>query len=160
MVNWITFEEYIQIESHQSIINSFSGEYSFLSNFYPSPIKFEGVIYPTVEHAYQSAKTNIPEEKEMFKTVPTPGKAKKLSKRITLRSDWDDIKIYVMDELLRKKFNNPELRNKLIQTYDNELIEGNTWYDTFWGVCNGVGENNLGKLLMQIRKEAQHGQED
>ena len=46
----------------------------------------------------------------------------------------------------------PELRTKLADTEDEELIEGNTWNDTYWGVCRGVGENHLGKLLMEVRE--------
>jgi predicted NAD-dependent protein-ADP-ribosyltransferase YbiA (DUF1768 family) len=41
----------------------------------------------------------------------------------------------------------------LIDTGNEELCEFNTWGDTFYGVCNGVGKNILGKLLMEIRDE-------
>lgn len=75
-----------------------------------------------------------------------------------MRADWDDARNYrlvVMEQLLREKFSdkNPELKQKLIDTYDAELIEGNTWNDTFWGVCGGIGKNHLGKLLMKIRRD-------
>jgi len=58
-----------------------------------------------------------------------------------------------MTDLVRQKFSNPQLAKQLLDTKDFELIEGNTWGDTFWGVCSGKGQNNLGKILMQIRNE-------
>ena len=59
-----------------------------------------------------------------------------------------------MTEIVRTKFEqNSDIRQKLIDTYPEELIEGNYWHDTFWGVCEGVGENHLGQILMQIRRE-------
>lgn len=70
--------------------------------------------------------------------------------------DWNSVKKYIlMKELLKKKFDNahPDLQQKLLATKDEELVEGNTWKDTCWGVCNGVGQNRLGKLLMEIRSE-------
>jgi len=136
------------------MIDNFHEEYSFLSNFYPSEVKFDRVVYPTVEHAYQAAKTiNITEQNIILKQE-TPGRAKRAGQNVHLREDWDYIRFAVMEDLVRQKFkNHVELKNKLIETNSNELVEGNTWGDTYWGVCRGVGENNLGLILMKVREE-------
>jgi ribA/ribD-fused uncharacterized protein len=136
-------------------INSFSGEHAFLSNFYPSKIYPNDIEYSTVEHAFQSAKTDDILAKELIRNAATPGEAKRLGRKVKLRENWNVIKLSVMLDLLRLKFSIPELKEKLLSTGDEELIEGNYWNDTFWGVCNGVGENHLGELLMKVRKEIQ-----
>jgi len=134
-------------------IQSFTMEYSFLSNFYPCLIEFEGDIYRTLEHAYQAAKTHDPDERRKIREERKTGKAKRMGKRVTIREEWEQIKVKVMRELLKKKFENPQLRKLLLDTYPHDLVEGNTWGDTFWGECNGQGKNMLGILLMQIRSE-------
>lgn len=135
-------------------IDSFNEEFEFLSNFFPSPVTdTEGNTYPTVEHYFQAMKTLNPEERKKIAAAPTPGKAKRMGRSVNLRKDWEQIKLSVMREGLRQKFSIPGLRDMLLETYDAELIEGNWWHDTYWGVCNGVGENHLGKLLMEIREE-------
>lgn len=135
-----------------SEISSFSGDNHFLSNFHPSSVMMDGCQYPTVEHAYQAAKTIDPEEREIIRSAPTPGMAKKLGKHANIRPDWDEIKVSVMGELLWQKFNDhPDLRTRLLGTGHASLVEGNWWGDTFWGVCRGTGKNWLGRLLMEIR---------
>lgn len=135
------------------VIDSFQDEYRFLSNFYPSRIYIDGVEYPTVEHAYQSRKTENPTVRELIRTARTPGEAKRMGSKVVLRSDWEEIKVDTMLNLLRLKFNLPTLNKMLLSTGNSELIEGNYWGDTFWGVCRGSGKNILGKLLMQVRQE-------
>ena len=139
------------------MIDRFEGEYFFLSNFYPSPFVFkEGedeFIAKTVEHYFQYAKTPSMEEGIEILNATTPAKAKRLGRSCHLRKDWEIIKDDVMLFALREKFSNPEFRNKLLATGDEELVEGNWWKDTYWGVCEGVGQNKLGKLLMQVREE-------
>ena len=132
-------------------IDNFIGEYRFLSNFAPSPIEVDGLEYATVEHAFQALKTENPTEREIVRAARTPGQAKKLGRRVTLRADWDTARIRVMKMLLEKKFANKVLRAELLATGEAELVEGNYWNDTFWGVCRGRGANNLGKLLMEVR---------
>lgn len=139
------------------MIDKFEGEYFFLSNFYPSPFVFkegeEEFVAKTVEHYFQYSKTPSLEEGIAILNADTPGKAKQLGRKCQLHKNWEEIKDNVMLFALREKFSNPELRNKLLATGDEELIEGNWWRDTYWGVCEGVGKNKLGKLLMQVRKE-------
>jgi N-glycosidase YbiA len=138
-------------------IERFDGEYRWLSNFYPAAVTLDGVIYPTVEHAYQAAKTLDRAERLGIGLKPTPGQAKRAGRHVTLRPDWDAIKVDVMEGLLRQKFSSADLRNKLVDTGEEMIVEGNTWGDTFWGVCRGEGKNTLGRLLMLIRHELVSG---
>jgi len=135
------------------VIASFQGDYRWLSNFWPAEVKLDGIVYPTVEHAYQAAKTLSYVARQAILKQPTPGMAKRAAKLLSVREDWHDISMSVMEDLLRQKFQNPELKAKLLATGDEELVEGNTWGDRFWGVYQGQGENRLGKLLMKIRSD-------
>jgi ribA/ribD-fused uncharacterized protein len=132
------------------MIDSFTGEYAFLSNFYPAHVRYGG-IYPTSEHAFQAMKTLSLKERLEIAKLPTPAQAKRAGKKLTLREDWEDIKLCVMEKILLVKFSDRELAEKLIATGGQMLVEGNNWGDRFWGVCNGEGDNNLGKLLMRVR---------
>lgn len=133
-------------------IKGFVGEFEFLSNFAKSPISWNDMTYPTVEHAFQASKTKDIEEKRKICALPTPGKAKRAGRQVHLRPDWETIKIDTMTELVRRKFAIPEFHQKLLETGDAYLEETNDWGDKFWGV-DGVGENHLGKILMDIRDE-------
>lgn len=134
----------------------FQGEYRFLSNFWPAAVVLDSFLYPSVEHAYQAAKTLNPEIRSKIRELPKPGDAKRFAKMLQLRPDWKQVKLSVMEDLVRQKFfMNQFCREKLLETGEAELIEGNTWNDTFWGVCRGKGENHLGKILMKVRAELQ-----
>lgn len=136
------------------IIDSFSGQYAFLSNFWYADVEFDGMIYPTNEHAYQAAKTLDNNVRKEFQSLKTPALAKHKGKSIRLRTDWELVKLDVMISLVHYKFNyHSDLKQKLIETGDAELIEGNTWGDTYWGICNGKGHNFLGKILMNVRNK-------
>ena len=132
------------------MIKSFSGEYQFLSNFYPVEVILDGVTYPTVENAYQAAKTLDLEKRKEFIGV-SPGFAKRLGQRLELRPDWSGVKLNIMKQLNEQKYMRPDLRKKLCDTYPQDIVEGNTWGDTFWGVCDGKGSNHLGQILMSVR---------
>lgn len=136
-----------------SVIDSFRGEYSFLSNFHKCKVEFEGMRYPSVEHAFQAAKNHDPEYRRSVAAVGSPVTAKRMGKKTALRPDWEEVKEGIMYELLLSKFSDPELHDKLIATGDTELIEGNNHWDRYWGVCRGEGLNKLGKLLMRVREE-------
>lgn len=135
-------------------ITSFTGQYRFLSNFFPCEIDMDGDTYRTLEHAYQAAKTTDPTQRWRIQNCATPGQAKRIGQRVTRRDGWDAARLVVMELLLHQKFKDPNLRSKLVATGDAELIEGNYWGDVFWGVCEGKGENWLGKLLMRVRDAA------
>jgi len=130
--------------------------YEFLSNFHPSTIRFEEELYPTVEHAYQASKSIDPKVREIIRKAPGPNEAKKLGQGVELRKDWSEVRLEIMQRLIREKFSNPFLAHRLIATGDAELILGNKWNDKFWGVCRGAGENWLGKILMAVREELRH----
>lgn len=134
-------------------ISSFKGCYAFLSNFALCEVEFEGDRYSTTEHAFQAAKTFNKEERALIEEAITPAIAKRLGKEVTLRKDWEDVKVDIMYNLLKQKFSIPEFKKQLLATGNAKLIEGNHWNDTFWGVCNGEGRNMLSELLMQIREE-------
>ncbi len=135
-------------------ITRFDGENEFLSNFFFAKVVWEDIEFPTSEHAFQADKTLNMEERRAIAALSTPGKAKRAGKRVKLRPDWDKIRVDRMLAIVEAKFKqNPELMERLIATGDAELIEGNTWNDTFWGVCRGKGRNILGKILMIVRDE-------
>lgn len=144
------------------MIIEFEDENAFLSNFYPSPICHDGITYPTNEHFFQGMKTLDIQERKAIAAAATPGVAKRLGRKVALRSDWEKIKVDVMRLGLILKFKDPELAQKLIDTGDEELIEGNWWHDNTWGSCycakcsRTPGRNLLGMLLMDLRKELQY----
>lgn len=139
-------------------ITAFTGEHRFLSNFYPSPIAWGGTTTPTLEHAYQCAKTFDPIEQAKILSAPSPGVAKRYGQRVLLRDDWEEVKIPCMRYLLFMKFAaGSDLAAQLLATGDAYLVEGNHWRDTFWGVCDGHGSNWLGHLLMARRAELRAG---
>lgn len=132
-------------------ISKFDGDYRFLSNFYEAPVTYCGYQFTNNEAAFQSAK--CPERMAEFCGL-NPSDAKRLGRRVRLCPEWESIKDDVMYAVCKAKFQqNPELLRKLLETGNAELIEGNTWGDKVWGVCQGEGENRLGKILMRIRDE-------
>lgn len=136
-------------------INEFSGEYRWLSNFWPCTVMFDGHIYISSEHAYQASKTlNLGQRAHIRLNCATPGQAKRAGQLVEKREDWDEVKInnmYIIN--LDKYIGNPSLRKLLVATGDLHLAEGNNWGDTFWGICGLKGSNTLGKILMKIRTE-------
>ena len=143
------------------LIDRFTKEtgHDYLSNFYRSTVSFEGSLYPTVEHAYQAAKSLDPKVRDLIRRSPTPADTKKLGQGVAVRPDWVDVRVDIMRGLIREKFENPFLRPKLLATGEAELILNNRWNDKFWGICRGVGENWLGRILMDERKRIKEEEE-
>lgn len=140
------------------MITQFRDEWRWLSNFMPVEIQWQGRMYPSVEHAYQSAKSDEEAWKEYCSDILTPaGKVKKKSRFLTLRPDWLAIREEVMEMCLRQKYAQQPYMTLLINTGQVVIQEGNWWGDTFWGVdlLSGGGENRMGKLIMDIRQELQ-----
>ena len=141
------------------MIDFFDGEYAFLSNFYNASCIFEEKLYPTVEHVFQAAKSLDHAERDWIAAAGSPGLAKRLGRRINLRPDWEKVKFDVMEECLRSKFADSALKQKLLTTSDEELVEGNYWHDNTWGNCSCekckdiIGRNMLGNILMKLRTE-------
>lgn len=130
----------------------FTEELYYLSNYYPCKVRYEGILYPSSEHAFAAAKTTDPVLQGFISRMDTPGQAKRFGRKLELRPYWNEIRIKVMYDILWCKFTqNTDLKQKLINTGNMYLEETNNWNDTFWGVCEGVGYNNLGRLLMELR---------
>ena len=139
------------------MIESFRNEYFFLSNFYPCSINYKGVTYQNAEAAFQSMKTCDLLQRASF-SFYTPSQAKIEGRNCELRKDWELVKDEIMYDVVFNKFlQNADLRKKLLDTYPEELIEGNNWHDNYWGDCkcvaclNNKGDNKLGIILMDVR---------
>ena len=141
-----------EMDHMPDIITRFRGPFKFLSNLYPTPITYKGNTYCCLEAVYQAQKSLDPAIHERFANIRLPYKARGMGQRIkTIRPDWFDIRISIMEELLYIKFSHPQLKEWLQCTGQSKIVECNTWGDTFWGIYNGVGENHLGTLLMKVR---------
>ena len=107
-----------------------------------------------VAENYQAAKTEDSAQRRRIRESQKPGDAKRSGQKVKMRTDWEQIKFGVMEDLVRQKFTkHKELREKLLATGDVYLEEGNSWGDIFWGTCKGKGLNHLGKILMKVREE-------
>lgn len=137
-------------------IDRFVGDHRWLSNFFVCPVRDEqGRVYASIEHAYQAAKATTEEDRLRIASAPSPTKAKHYGAKLDLPPGWNDRRLSVMRALLADKFAaGTELAARLLATGDAVLIEGNTWGDRFWGV-DGIGENHLGRLLMERRAQLQ-----
>src|SRR5271157_5588617 len=132
-------------------IDNFRDNFAFLSNFHDSPIIYMGKEYKTVEHMFQASKALTEEAHEAIRLLPTPGAAKKAGRQTELRPDWESVKDTIMFHgVLCKFLQHKDLALKLIATGDIYLEEGNDWGDTYWGVVNGEGDNQLGETLMEV----------
>ena len=146
-------------------IAQFKGKYSFLSNFHPQELRYDGISYPTLEHAFQAAKTDDRQLKRKIAEKTTPGQAKRAGGKRGIIPDfnhaaWEAKKDKVMETLVKIKFMDPELAQQLLATGDATLEEGNNWNDTYWGINieTGAGQNKLGQILMKIREHLQQKQ--
>lgn len=135
-------------------IKGFRDPWRFLSNFYYCKVYSiypGGPQYKSTEHAYQAAKFTDPEVRLHIHSLASPAEAKRAGREFAVRADWDKIKYNVMEDLIIQKFSDEKLADLLLETGNAYLEETNTWGDVYWGVCRGVGQNNLGKILMQTR---------
>lgn len=138
-------------------ITEFRGKYAFLSNFFSAPITYLGHQYANNEAAFQAQKTVFMKEQQKFyfSHLSNPSDAKRLGRKITLRPDWNQVRLQIMYEICFAKFmQHPELMQALLETGNTTLIEENNWGDRFWGCVDGFGENHLGKILMDIREKS------
>lgn len=139
-------------------IESFTGQYRWLSNFWPCLVTLDGVQYSTVERAYQAAKTLDPIARDAIRFTHTPGRAKLLGRQLVLREDWSSVRLGIMESLVREKFSDPLLGCYLRETAPRRLVEGNDWGDDFWGATRNpsgrlTGQNHLGEILTRVREE-------
>lgn len=155
------------MSNHVDEIKSFKGKYNFLSNFYPCFVEYEGIVYPSVEHAFQAAKTLDPQMRKNFSIMRSAADAKWWGGHIKLRPDWEQVKDQVMLECVKSKFTysspasfQKNLKKQLLDTGDAYLEEGNQHHDMYWGTYRGKGKNMLGKILMIVRDEIRNGDLD
>lgn len=150
--------------TQKKIINWFKDEYSFLSNFEPCQITYEGIAYLSTEAAFQAQKSSNKKVRNLFSRL-NPSESKLLGRNIIVREDWDNIKFKIMFNICSIKFSQEPFKSKLLETGDLYLQEGTYWHDQIWGVCycpkhNGEGRNELGKILMKIRDSLRFEQRD
>ena len=149
------------VADEETPITWFTGRWRGLSNFAPSQIVVDGVVYKSVEQAFQVAKTLKVHERKAIMAAHTPGEVKRLGRKVTLRPGWESGRVEVMRRCLRAKFSLPGFRELLLSTGERELVEGNHWHDNDWGRCSCrrcasvPAKNLLGRLLMEIRTEIQ-----
>lgn len=138
-------------------IQEFQGKFRFLSNFWQCRFVWDNILWRASENAYVAAKTTDRELRLEISTIEKPGDVKRFGRKMTVRPDWEEVKIGLMDEIVRSKFGqNGDLALMLLDTGDAVLEEGNRWGDKFWGISpagSGNGRNELGKILMKIREE-------
>ena len=145
-------------------IGPFAGEYRWLSNFWPADVRFGGFVFPTVEHAYQAAKTTDPAVWRFIASLPSAGQAKRGGRGLAMRPDWDSVKLSLMVWLVRQKFQNGvgaiTLRQKMRCTNGRSLVEYNYWHDNYWGICQcqrcmaiADAKNHLGHILTSVRDD-------
>jgi ribA/ribD-fused uncharacterized protein len=136
-------------------ILEFQGDFRWLSNFATVSIAFNGLLFPSVEHAYVASKFKERATHLQIQKLATAGKAKRFGRvnKDNVRKDFDTIKLVHMESFIDEKFDNEPYKSLLLATGNTHIEEGNRWGDTYWGVCNGVGENNLGKLIMEKRAQ-------
>ena len=132
-------------------------DYYWLSNFSRHGFELDGKYWLTVEHFFQAQKfvTSSPEYAERIRKAPGPKEAKSLgrSRKVPLRADWEDVKDDVMRRAVAAKFQkHDDLRELLLATGSEELIE-KAPSDYYWGCGrSGTGRNMLGKILMETRE--------
>jgi N-glycosidase YbiA len=126
------------------------------SNFSSHSVKIEGVLYPTAEHAYHAAKFEDKKVRDEIKNADSPLEAFQLAKKYkpVRKENWDEIKVNNLYEIIKEKTKqHDEVRNALLATGNEEIIEDNP-HDDFWGNGqDGKGQNHTGKILMRIRSE-------
>ena len=146
-------------EKEQKPIFFYEGEFYSFSNFSSFAIEWKGKLWMTSEHVYQSEKFDDEGLKEEIRMTRSAHDSKKVAgkNKDKYRKNWDEIKLNVMEEILREKIKqHPYVMKKLIDSGDREIIE-DSWRDDYWGWGpNKDGQNNLGKIWMKLREELQN----
>lgn len=157
----IKLEQYRDIwlgEKFEDVIGFYPREFYCLDNFSSFKVEYDGYLYSSNEEAYQTLGfiESAPEIAEQIKRSHSAHEAQKIAyaNKDKRRKDWDNIKLAVMEELLRAKVEqNPYVKKKLLETMDYIIVEDSP-KDNYWGWGeNRDGENHLGKLWMKIRNE-------
>jgi len=136
--------------------------YGGFSNLFRREIEFEGVIYPTAEHAYQAGKARRPEVKDWLMAAPSPALLAMAAHGLyhwDIAPGWSKTKFDRMRAILWEKFTqHQDLNELLLSTGEKRLVEmprTDNPTNRLWGEVNGRGKNMLGNLLMEVREELQ-----
>lgn len=134
--------------------------YGAFSNLHRRSVVFEGVTYPTSEHAYQAGKPRKDSVREWLMAAPSPALLAMAAHGLyvwDINPDWSKIKFERMKNILRAKFTqHSDLQELLLSTGTRRLVEAATVdnaVNRLWGEVNGKGKNKLGELLMEVRAE-------
>jgi len=130
----------------------FKNRYSFLSNMCSlgQTVKIGDIVVRTTENYYQAMKSSNPAIRDFIAQL-NPYEAKRIARETKQKEDFNNNKLTIMKDAIEVKFNLPVFKFLLLATNNTKIVEDNYWNDTYWGVCEGVGENNLGKLIMEKR---------
>lgn len=134
-------------------IRGFFDEFRFLSNFHVTPVHFNGNDYMSSEHAYMAAKARNKKDHDYVQSAKSCSQAKKRGSEIELVDDWELMKVEIMYLINLNKYSNPTMAALLATTGNRYLEETNWWGDKIWGVCEGIGQSLLGRVIMQVRTE-------
>lgn len=137
-------------------IPKFTGRYEFLHDHYPCKIILDGVEYPSVLHAFCASKIQDKEKRLQILGMTEEREIKQFSAPEKVDWQWNKKKLKLKLNLLRQKFSDPKLKKLLLDTANAELISTNNYFDRYWGVHKGKGENHNGKLLMRLREDLRH----
>ncbi len=138
-------------------IEGFSGYFEFMSNDFPAEVFYQGHIYSNVSYAYHAARAPNEKMRNIIQKSPTLNSMYDIAKTFDEPKDWAFRQLKVMESLVRDKFRRSrELREKLQATGERELVNVMTADEDnagFWGVVGNKGQNQLGRVLEQIRKD-------
>lgn len=133
-------------------IKTFEDSYKQFSNFYIRDVIYKNILYKTREHAFQCQKATNQKDFEYVYHSKDPYRAKQRANHIKCEPNWKNIRVKIMHEIVLSYFQqHKDAKNLLLSTGTEEIQEGNTWGDKFWGVVDGEGENWLGQILMDVR---------
>ena len=148
------------LEKSNDVIGFYTREFYCLDNFSSFKVKYDGYLYSTVEEAYQSLKFKGVADEVYNKIISSysADEALRIARKYKAlqRPDWDNIKVGIMEQLLRNKLEqNPYVKKKLPQTGNYTIVEDST-KDDFWGWGKDrTGQNQLGKIWIKLRLELQ-----
>lgn len=149
----------------ENILTFTTPENRWLSNMTYVNIEYDGIIYPSTENFYQAMKyqrgwtfddsaTRKNIRQIISKLKPHEAKAYSRANKMTSLV-FEERKLKIMEYAQKQKYSQEPFKSKLLSTGDCLIEEGNWWCDKFWGVDikTREGENNLGKIIMQVREE-------
>lgn len=139
--------------------------YGWLGNMFSAPINYDGKVWKTSEALFQALRFNDPVIREMIRNEKSPMGAKMKAKGNKVKMvihPMSEKDVENMKMVVRLKFDqHPVLKSKLMVSGDHILVENignrNGERHLFWGMkkvnSEWVGNNMMGKILMELREE-------